>query len=56
MVEISGIMLFGSPLQPRQPKDRPQMAFGRTRGAELKADWVRVPEGVDVLLTLTLTF
>jgi len=52
-IEVFGITLFGSPLQPRQPKDRRQMAFGRRRGAELKAEWARVPDGVDVLLTHT---
>ena len=50
---VDGLRVFGSPLQPRQPKSRPQMAFGRTRGAELKAAWARVPDGVDVLLTHT---
>ncbi|CAK9025480.1 unnamed protein product [Durusdinium trenchii] len=49
---IEGVKFYGSPLQPRQPKERP-MAFGRRRGAELKEEWAKIPADVDVLLTHT---
>eukprot|EP00928_Gymnodinium_smaydae_P058525 TRINITY_DN41727_c0_g1_i1.p1 TRINITY_DN41727_c0_g1~~TRINITY_DN41727_c0_g1_i1.p1 ORF type:complete len:326 (-),score=17.80 TRINITY_DN41727_c0_g1_i1:284-1261(-) len=52
-LEICGIRLFASPLQPRQPKTRTQMAFGRTRGAELKVAWAGVPSGADIVATHT---
>ena len=53
-VELAtGLRIFGSSAQPRLPKKRPQMAFGMTRGAELKRAWASVPAGgaVDVLVT-----
>lgn len=54
MVSVRGISVFGSPMQPRQPQSRTQMAFGRTRGAQLKSEWQKLPsEGLDVLLTHT---
>ncbi|CAJ1351104.1 unnamed protein product [Effrenium voratum] len=52
-VRIDGVQFYGSPLQPRQPKNRPQMAFGRRRGQELKEEWAKIPADVDVLLTHT---
>jgi len=50
---LGGLTLFGSSAQPRQPKGRPQMAFGRTRGKALKEEWDRLPYGLDVLVTHT---
>eukprot|EP00933_Yihiella_yeosuensis_P051424 TRINITY_DN49358_c0_g1_i1.p1 TRINITY_DN49358_c0_g1~~TRINITY_DN49358_c0_g1_i1.p1 ORF type:complete len:346 (+),score=36.75 TRINITY_DN49358_c0_g1_i1:49-1038(+) len=52
LIEICGIGIYGSPMQPEQPKSRPQMAFGRKRGQELKDEWSKIPsQGVDVLVT-----
>jgi len=49
---VCGISVFGSAAQPRLPKGRPQMAFGRSRGMELKKEWAKIPtEGLDLLLT-----
>ena len=48
-----GWLLHGSSAQPRQPKSRPKMAFGRTRGLALKGEWRRVPSMVDILVTHT---
>jgi len=42
-VAIGGVLVYGSPVQPRMPKQRTQMAFGRARGKELKAEWERLP-------------
>ncbi|CAE7564701.1 Mpped1 [Symbiodinium natans] len=52
-LRIDGICFYGSPLQPRQPKTRRPMAFGKRRGIELKEEWAKIPTGVDVLLTHT---
>eukprot|EP00434_Breviolum_minutum_P012170 symbB.v1.2.010731.t1/scaffold682.1/size173065/8 len=50
---IAGVKFYGSPLQPRLPKPRPPMAFGRRRGKELKEEWAKIPVDVDVLITHT---
>ena len=55
-VTIGGVLVYGSPVQPRMPKQRTQMAFGRARGKELKAEWERLPRGLGVLLTHTPPF
>lgn len=51
-----GPQLYGCPAQPRQPKSRPQMAFGLTRGKELKRAWGRIPVCTDILVTHTPPF
>jgi len=55
LVQVCGISVYGSPVQPRQPKMRPQMAFGRRRGLELREEWACLPPRgvVDLLLTHT---
>eukprot|EP00927_Polykrikos_kofoidii_P060455 TRINITY_DN55436_c0_g1_i1.p1 TRINITY_DN55436_c0_g1~~TRINITY_DN55436_c0_g1_i1.p1 ORF type:complete len:318 (+),score=43.05 TRINITY_DN55436_c0_g1_i1:66-1019(+) len=50
-VKVCGIRIYGNPAQPRQPKSRPQMAFGRRRGTELKEEWAKLPGSIDVLMT-----
>lgn len=52
-VEIEGFRIYGNPYQPRQPKTRKPMAYGRTRGKELKQIWNHIPKGIDLLVTHT---
>lgn len=52
-VTVLGCTVYGNSAQPRQPKQRRQMAFGMTRGTQLKAAWRKIPNAVDVLVTHT---
>ncbi len=46
-VTIEGVRFWGSPWQP----EFHDWAFNLTRGAELRAKWDLIPEGIDVLIT-----
>eukprot|EP00667_Euglena_gracilis_P022000 EG_transcript_24294 len=52
-MEVAGCRVFASAQQPRQPKSRPSMAFGRPRGQPLKEVWSRLPASLHVLVTHT---
>lgn len=55
--EVRGYVLrvFISPFQPRQPKSRHPMAFGKVRGKELKEKWKTLydSKNIDIVLTHT---
>ena len=46
---IDGIHLWGSPVLP----DLINWAFGKTRGAAMKAHWDLIPDNIDILITHT---
>jgi Icc-related predicted phosphoesterase len=46
-VEIEGIKMWGSPIQPEFHNG----AFGRERGDEIKQHWQLIPDDTDVLIT-----
>jgi Icc-related predicted phosphoesterase len=45
---IEGINIFGSPVSPTFGRG---WAFNRDRGQEIKAEWDKIPEGTDILIT-----
>lgn len=47
MVEVEGLKIYGAPWQPWFY----DWAFNLQRGAEIKAKWDLIPEGIDVLIT-----
>ena len=53
-VEIEGVVFGGSPAQPRQPKARPQMAWGYPRGSSgLRDAYACLPDDAHVIITHT---
>eukprot|EP00668_Euglena_longa_P015586 GGOE01019688.1.p1 GENE.GGOE01019688.1~~GGOE01019688.1.p1 ORF type:complete len:313 (+),score=44.04 GGOE01019688.1:43-939(+) len=52
-IEVGTVRMFVSAQQPRQPKARPPMAFGRPRGQPLKEAWRPMPRPLHVLVTHT---
>jgi Icc-related predicted phosphoesterase len=46
-IELGGLRIWGSPWQPRFG----DWAFNLDRGADLRAKWESIPEGLDVLIT-----
>lgn len=46
-VEVEGIRIWGSPIQPWFH----DWAFNRRRGPEIAAHWALIPEGTDILIT-----
>lgn len=46
-VELEGIRIWGSPIQPWFH----DWAFNRRRGADIAAHWALIPEGTDILIT-----
>lgn len=47
LIEIEGIKIYGSPYTP----EFLNWAFMKKRGADIKAVWDKIPDGVDVLIT-----
>lgn len=47
LIEIQGIKIYGSPYTP----EFLNWAFMKKRGADIKAVWDKIPEGIDVLVT-----
>jgi Icc-related predicted phosphoesterase len=45
---IEGINIFGSPVSPTFGRG---WAFNRDRGEEIKAEWDKIPEGTDIIIT-----
>lgn len=51
-IEIEGIKIWGSPVQP----DLEGWAFGKRRGRAMKKHWDLIPDNIDILLTHTPPF
>ncbi len=47
---IEGINIYGSPISPTFGRG---WAFNRDRGEEIKAEWDKIPNGTDILITHT---
>ncbi len=45
---IEGVNIFGSPMSPTFGRG---WAFNRDRGEEIKAEWDKIPDGTDILIT-----
>jgi Icc-related predicted phosphoesterase len=47
---IEGINIYGSPISPTFGRG---WAFNRDRGEDIKAEWDKIPEGTDIIITHT---